>query len=76
MKPLTIAMILNFPASALATRSRQGSLRVTFFGYADKGPPVEAATSINCGVRNYIAGGTSPYDDPIRLSPPLFNLLQ
>jgi len=69
MKSFNIATIIGFSASAFAECSRQGSYRVTFFGYPDNGPPVGASTSINCGGRNYVAGGTGTFDDPISMFP-------
>jgi hypothetical protein len=37
---------------------------MTFYGYPDNSPP-GAGTAYNCGGRNYVAGGTGTYSDPL-----------
>jgi len=37
---------------------------MTFYGYPDNSPP-GAGTAYNCGGRNYIAGGTGTYSNPL-----------
>ena len=37
---------------------------ITFYGYPDNSPP-GPATAYNCGGRNYVAGGTGTYADPL-----------
>ncbi|KAH7317935.1 hypothetical protein BKA65DRAFT_410328 [Rhexocercosporidium sp. MPI-PUGE-AT-0058] len=67
MKTSTIASILAFSSTAFAACSRQGSVELTFFGFPDNDPP-SANTAYNCGGRNYVAGGSGTYDDPLTMA--------
>ena len=40
------------------------NVKHTFFGYLNNSPP-GAAVAYNCGGRNYVAGGTGTYSDPL-----------
>jgi len=67
-----LTSILVIVSIALAVRSAPTSSQCsidsgvshTFYGWPDNDPP-SAATAYNCEGRNYIAGGTGTYDDPV-----------
>ncbi|KAK3315957.1 hypothetical protein B0H66DRAFT_274201 [Apodospora peruviana] len=44
--------------------SAVSGVRMTFYGYPDNSPP-GPATAYNCGGRNYVAGGTGTYANPL-----------
>lgn len=67
MKATTITTLLAITGTALAACSREGSVELTFYGYPDNDPP-GADTAYNCGGRNYVAGGTGTYDDPLTMA--------
>ncbi|KAK3181626.1 hypothetical protein K4F52_007004 [Lecanicillium sp. MT-2017a] len=67
---------MGFTAAAIATAalagvssacSTPGNFVVTFYGYPDNDPP-GPATAYNCGGRNFIAGGSGTYDDPVTIA--------
>ena len=63
----TLAVVVTALSSALsvsATCSKFNSVTMTFYGYPDNDPP-GADTAYNCGGRNYVAGGSGSYSDPI-----------
>ncbi|RDW70125.1 hypothetical protein BP5796_08522 [Coleophoma crateriformis] len=57
---LAIAMFFSY-VSACADI---WDVKVTFYGYPDN-DPAGSATAYSCGDRNYVAGGTGTYDDPV-----------
>ena len=63
----TALSLLAFTSNTLAACTRCGSVEITFFRYPDNDPP-SAQTAYNCGGRNYIAGGTGTYDDPLTMA--------
>ncbi|PSS18798.1 hypothetical protein M430DRAFT_50789 [Amorphotheca resinae ATCC 22711] len=64
-----ITFSLGIAISSLRAQacSTQSDVKVTFYGYPDNSPP-GAGTAYNCGNRNYIAGGTGTYDDPLTMA--------
>jgi len=67
MKCFTTAAILGLTSTAVAACSRQGSVELTFFGFPDNDLP-SANTAYNCGGRNFVAGGSGTYDDPLTMA--------
>ncbi|KAM0523842.1 hypothetical protein ACHAPE_001094 [Trichoderma viride] len=51
-------------ASACSTFN---NVEVTFYGWPDNSPP-GPGTAYDCGGRNYVAGGSGTYDDPITIA--------
>ncbi|KAJ5398340.1 hypothetical protein N7509_006453 [Penicillium cosmopolitanum] len=47
--------------------STPGNFIITFYGFPDNSPP-GSGTAYNCGGRNYIAGGSGTYDDPVTIA--------
>jgi len=64
MRATTVMLAL---ASAMGVASQScyavSNVKMTFYGYPDNDPP-GAATAYNCG-RNYKAGGTGTFSDPL-----------
>ena len=67
MKSTTITAIFAFTPIVFAACSCKASVELTFYGYPDNDQP-SAQTAYNCGGRNYIAGGTGKYDDPLTMA--------
>lgn len=63
----TLATLTATLASTATACSTAGNNIVTFYGYPDNDPP-GPATSMNCGGRNYKAGGSGTYDDPVTIA--------
>ncbi|CAM1508696.1 Fc.00g055440.m01.CDS01 [Cosmosporella sp. VM-42] len=59
-----VAAALTGVSSACST---PGNYIVTFYGYPDNDPP-GPATAYNCGGRNYKAGGSGTYSDPLTIA--------
>ena len=51
-------------SSRAAACSDISDVKITFYGYPDNDPP-GPGTVYNCGGRNYIAGGSGTYSDPL-----------
>lgn len=58
---LVTALLLGGPAHACAVVT---DVKITFYGAPDNDPP-GPATAYDCGGRNYIAGGTGTYEEPL-----------
>ncbi|KAL2065224.1 hypothetical protein VTL71DRAFT_2893 [Oculimacula yallundae] len=58
---------LALSSTTLAACSRQGSFELTFYGFPDNDPP-SAQVAYNCGGRNYVAGGTGSFSDPVTMA--------
>jgi hypothetical protein len=67
MKTSTIITILGFAATALADCSQFDGVTITFFGFPDNDPP-SADTAYDCGGRNFVAGGSGTFDDPLTMA--------
>ena len=72
--PSTIRLLFSLPARCWPESFRKGLLAAkssgvkhTFYGYPDNDPP-ESATAYNCGGRNFVAGGTGTYADPLTMA--------
>lgn len=61
---ITLVSTLILSVSACSELSK---FIITFYGWPDNDPP-SAATSMNCGGRNFIAGGTGTFDDPVSMA--------
>jgi hypothetical protein len=59
---IPVAFVL-LPTFAFACQTLT-SVSHTFYGFPDNDPP-GAGTAYNCGGRNYIAGGTGTFSDPV-----------
>lgn len=67
MKAYTICTILGFASTALAGCYQFDKVEITFYGWPDNDPP-SADTAYDCGGRNYIAGGSGTYEDPLSMA--------
>lgn len=67
MKTTVITSLFALTSTALAACSRQGSVELTFYGFPDNDPP-SAQTAYDCGGRNYVAGGTGTFDNPLSMA--------
>jgi hypothetical protein len=63
--------------SERASCSKVANVEHTFYGYPDNDPP-GPATAHNCGGRNYKAGGTGTFSDPVTMAtaPGEFNVCE
>ncbi|RFU78613.1 hypothetical protein TARUN_3583 [Trichoderma arundinaceum] len=52
---------------AAADCNIQGNFEVTFYGWPDNSPP-GPGTAHDCNGRNFVAGGSGSYDDPITIA--------
>jgi hypothetical protein len=64
-----LSAIINLLAAATLLGTAQGcsitdGVATTFYGAPDNDPP-GAGTAYNCGGRNFVAGGTGTYADPL-----------
>lgn len=57
---LAVSTLLGFTGACSVVTT----VKTTFYGAPDNDPP-GAATAYNCGGRNYIAGGTGTYANPL-----------
>ncbi|KAJ9605918.1 hypothetical protein H2200_009767 [Cladophialophora chaetospira] len=64
---LFVGQALAGVLSERAACSTVSNVKHTFFGYPDNYPP-GAGTAYNCGGRNYVAGGTGTYADPLSMA--------
>ena len=57
--------------------SAVSGVKMTFYGWPDNDPP-GAGTAYDCGGRNYIAGGTGTYSNPLTFasSPSEYNVCE
>ncbi|KAI1398428.1 hypothetical protein F4819DRAFT_502370 [Hypoxylon fuscum] len=67
MQPSTIFSFLlaGSSAASVAACSITSNVKVTFYGSPDNDPPGSILVAHNCGGRNYNAGGTGTYGDPV-----------
>ncbi|KGO71313.1 hypothetical protein PITC_062780 [Penicillium italicum] len=64
----SITLLLGAAFAGVSTAcSTPGNFIVTFYGYPDNSPP-GPGTAHNCGGRNYVAGGSGTYDDPVTIA--------
>ncbi|KAK3215972.1 hypothetical protein GRF29_8g1711256 [Pseudopithomyces chartarum] len=63
MRASLIALFSSFSLASAAC-SKVTKNTHTFYGYPDNDPP-GPATAYDCGGRNYVAGGTGTYADPL-----------
>ncbi|PWY90215.1 hypothetical protein BO70DRAFT_415772 [Aspergillus heteromorphus CBS 117.55] len=56
--------LLGLASAVAASCTVETDYEITFYGYPDN-DPASAETAYNCGGRDYIAGGTGTYDDPL-----------
>jgi hypothetical protein len=61
-----LQVILALTGAAVAC-SQQGGTILTFYGWPDNDPP-SAGVAYDCGGRNYIAGGTGTYSNPLTMA--------
>ncbi len=73
----TIFIVLLESATKVTACSTPGNYIVTFYGYPDNSPP-GPGTAHNCGGRNFVAGGTGTYSDPVTFAtaPGEFNVCE
>jgi len=68
MKIAQIVVALSISALPLVQACvKQGDVTITFYGYPDN-DPAGPAVALDCGGRNYIAGGSGTYDDPLSMA--------
>ncbi|KAL6894881.1 hypothetical protein GGI43DRAFT_134683 [Trichoderma evansii] len=68
MKSVATISIIGAALAGLSQAcSTPGNYIVTFYGYPDNSPP-GPGTAHNCGGRNFKAGGTGTYADPITIA--------
>ncbi|KIN02753.1 hypothetical protein OIDMADRAFT_52586 [Oidiodendron maius Zn] len=77
MKCITSVALLSTLLSLGTACSTESNFVVTFYGYPDNSPP-GPGTAHNCGGRNYIAGGTGTYSNPLTMAtaPGEFNVCE
>lgn len=77
MKYLISVSLLSTLFGVCNACSTESNFEVTFYGYPDNSPP-GPGTAHDCGGRNYIAGGTGTYDDPLTMAtaPGEFNVCE
>ncbi|KAJ6133669.1 hypothetical protein N7471_008884 [Penicillium samsonianum] len=64
----SITVLLGTALAGLgAACSTPGNFIITFYGYPDNDPP-GPGTAHNCGGRNYVAGGSGTYNDPVTIA--------
>lgn len=68
MKLAQMLAAMSIPALALVEACvKQGEATITFYGYPDNSPP-GPDTAHNCDGRNFIAGGTGTFVDPLTMA--------
>ncbi|KAJ5462107.1 uncharacterized protein N7458_003659 [Penicillium daleae] len=64
----SITVLLSVALASLSTAcSTPGNFIITFYGYPDNSPP-GPDTAHNCGGRNYKAGGSGTYNNPVTIA--------
>ena len=64
MRTTTVLSVLVSTLGVTLGCSTTSGVQITFYGAPDNDPP-GGATAHNCGGRNFIAGGTGTYADPL-----------
>lgn len=64
VKVAAISLAVGQPLVQAACSVVSG-VQMTFYGSPDNDPPGSIATAHDCGGRNYQAGGSGAYDDPL-----------
>jgi hypothetical protein len=68
MKCITTLSIVSAALAGFSSAcSIPGNFIVTFYGYPDNSPP-GPVTAHNCAGRDYVAGGSGSYDDPVTIA--------
>ena len=67
MKNTTLISLSAFFFGASQACSKVTKSQITFYGWPDNDPP-SAQTAYNCGGRNFVAGGTGTYSDPLTMA--------
>lgn len=66
MRASILTTVAYFALSTLAC-SETSDFIITFYAWPDNDPP-SADTAYGCGSKNYIAGGTGTYADPLTMA--------